>query len=50
MKNEQANELERMWKEAVVAYSLVLSQHLYEVTEENYNKTSTRIAGLRAQI
>jgi hypothetical protein len=32
------NELERMWKEAVVAKCEVLSQHLPGVTDENHGK------------
>jgi hypothetical protein len=42
------DELERMWKEAVVAYFKVLLQHSIGGTEENHDKL--RIAGLRAEI
>jgi hypothetical protein len=43
------NELERIWKEAVVAYFNVLSRHLPGEAEENYEK-SVRFAGLQAEI
>jgi hypothetical protein len=32
------NELERMWKEVVVASFKVLAWHLHEGTEENHEK------------
>jgi hypothetical protein len=34
------NELERMWKEAIVAKFKVLSRHLPGGTEENHKKQS----------
>jgi hypothetical protein len=41
--------MKRVWKEAVVAYFKVLSQHLCGGTEENH-KISVLIAGLQAKI
>jgi hypothetical protein len=43
-------ELERMWKEAVVAQFKVLTRHLPGRTEEKTRKISVGIAGLRAKI
>jgi hypothetical protein len=45
-----SDELERIWKEVVVAYFKVLSWHLPGGTEKNHKKTSVRIAGLWAKI
>jgi hypothetical protein len=42
--------LERMWKEAVVAYFKVLSRHLPGGTEESHENSSFRIPGLQAEI
>jgi hypothetical protein len=43
------NELERIWKEAVVASYKVLSQHLPGGTEK-IHETPVRLAGLRVCI
>jgi hypothetical protein len=43
------DELERMWKEAVVAEFKVLPRHLPGETEENCEKISVRIAGHQAE-
>jgi surfactin synthase thioesterase subunit len=40
------DELERMWKEAVMAEFKVLSWNLPGRTEENHEKTSVRITSL----
>jgi hypothetical protein len=47
MINEQ--ELERIWKEGVVALLKVLFRYFPGVTEENH-KTSVRIADIRAKV
>jgi hypothetical protein len=44
------NELERIWKETVVAYMEVRSWHVPQGTEGNPRKTSTRIADNPAMI
>jgi hypothetical protein len=44
------DELESIWKDAVVACFKVLSQHLPGWTEKNHEKPPVRIAGLRAEI
>jgi hypothetical protein len=44
------NELKRMWKEIIMAYSKALSQHLSGGNVKTHKKTSDRIAGLQAQI
>jgi len=41
-------ELERMWKDAVVAYFRALSLHLPGGTEENFEETE-RVTALRAE-
>jgi hypothetical protein len=43
------DELERMWKEAVVAYFKALSWHVPEDSTENHKKP-LRIASLQAKI
>jgi hypothetical protein len=43
------DELERMWKEAVVASFKVLSRHLPAETEDNH-ENPIRIVSLRAEI
>jgi len=43
------NELERMWKEAVVASFEVLPLNFLEVTEKNYKKLG-RMTDLRVEI
>jgi hypothetical protein len=43
------SELERIWKEAVVAYFRALSQHLPGGNMENHDKP-VRICGLQAQV
>jgi hypothetical protein len=43
------NELERMWKEAVISKFKVLSLHLPGGTKENH-KTSMKVFGLLAEI
>jgi hypothetical protein len=40
------NELERMWREAVMTEFKVLFQHFPEGTEESHKKSSIRIAGI----
>jgi hypothetical protein len=42
------DELERIWKEAVVAKVKVLSQHLPGGTEESHEKSPVTIVGFRA--
>jgi hypothetical protein len=44
------NELERVWKGRVVGYCMVLSRYILGSTEENCEKPSVMIIGLRAQI
>jgi hypothetical protein len=44
------DELERIWKEAVVAYVKALFLNSPGGTEENHKKISVRIAGLVAEI
>jgi hypothetical protein len=41
-------DLEKIWRDAVMTSFKVLTQHLLEGTEENYNK-AVRAAGLRAE-
>jgi hypothetical protein len=43
------NELERIWKEKVVAWLKVLSRNLSGGTEKNH-ENPVRVAGLRAEI
>jgi hypothetical protein len=43
------NDLERIWKETVLAYLKVLSRHFDRRTEEN-KKMEVKIGGLRAEI
>jgi hypothetical protein len=42
------DELERTWKETVIAYFKVISQHLPGGTEKN-KKSIVKIAGLQAK-
>jgi hypothetical protein len=44
------DELERIWKEAVMAYCKVLSQQIYEETEENQEKPQVIIDSLCVKI
>jgi hypothetical protein len=44
------NELERIWKEAVMACFKLLSWHMPGGTTENHETTSIRIDRLRAEI
>jgi hypothetical protein len=38
MVNLMNNELQRMWKKAVMAHCKLMSPHVYEGTEENHEK------------
>jgi len=41
------DELDRMWKEVVVAYFKVISQHVRRRSDENYERSVTRLRSVR---